>query len=290
MIKLTFELYPEDGWIKPYDHPYGYVFRGVIMRWLKEVNMELVHELHAYREIRPYAINCIISKKIPKIDFILVTYKDDLSEALIQDILFNEKVCLKIGQKYYYFSKIKIERLDYLLFFKKSRPIKAFSVNFVKPVYFNTSKGDYSVRFPIPILFFGNLTNIWNDISKDTSEIDRKDFLNWINTHLYVSGYRMRSVRVDIGKPQPVVGGLGNASYRVTKINKEYYKRYFEQLNRKYDYELVNQNYSNNCRWLEILCKLGEHTNVGANRTAGLGVMRYYPKSYLSEKNFLEKN
>jgi CRISPR/Cas system endoribonuclease Cas6 (RAMP superfamily) len=147
--------------------------------------------------------------------------------------------------------------------------------------------GDYSVRFPIPVLFFGNLANIWKEISKDTSEIDREQFLHWINAHVYISGYKMKTVQVKIGKPKPVVGGLGNATFRVVKIDKNYYVHLMEEIGRQHDYEYVNEDYSNNCRWLEILCKVGELTNVGANRTAGMGVMRYYPRSYLLKSDLL---
>lgn len=91
MIKLTFELYPEEGRIKPYEHPYGYVFRGVIMKWLHEIKPELVHIFHEREEIRPYAINYIIHKKIPKLDFILTTYNDDLNDALLKDLISMKK-------------------------------------------------------------------------------------------------------------------------------------------------------------------------------------------------------
>ena len=57
MIKLTFELFPEDSRIKPYDHPYGYIFRGVIMKWLHENKPELVHTFHEIEKVRRYAIN-----------------------------------------------------------------------------------------------------------------------------------------------------------------------------------------------------------------------------------------
>lgn len=81
-----------------------------------------------------------------------------------------------------------------------------------------------------------------------------------------------------MGKRMPVVGGLGNASFQDSKINKNYYIHYLEELNRKYDIDFFNQDYSGNCCWLEILCQLREYTNIGANRTAGLGVIKYYPK------------
>ena len=287
MLKLTFELYPEDGRIKPYGHPYGYIFRGVIMKWLSDIKPELVHKLHEFEEIRPYSINYIIHKKVPKLDFIIVSYDDEIQDALFQDLITSEKNIIHIGQKDYYISQVRFERINIRDLIDQSNPVKSFNLNFIRPIYFNTSKGDYPVRFPIPILLFGNLAKLWNETAKNTSEIDRDNFLNWVNVHVYVSGYKMKSVRTEIGKPKPVVGGLGNVSYRVVKINKHYYKHMLKEMNREYDYKFVNDDYSGNCRWLEILCKLGEYTNVGANRTAGMGVIHYYPGNYLTEKNLL---
>ena len=141
--------------------------------------------------------------------------------------------------------------------------------------------GDYPVRFPVPLLLFGNLANIWNENVSNICNIERESFLNWINAHVYVSGYKLRTVRAEIGKNQPIAGAIGNASYRVSKVNKNYYEHYMEELDREYDADFVNSDYASNCRWLEILSRLGEYTNVGANRTAGMDVIRYYPKKYL---------
>jgi CRISPR/Cas system endoribonuclease Cas6 (RAMP superfamily) len=287
MLKLIFELFPEDERVKPYDHPFGYIFRGVIMKWLQEKKPELIHYLHEYDQIRPYSINCYIHKDVPKIDFTLVSYFDELSDFLIQDLLKSENIKLKIGQKDYYISKINFERINLKTFIDQSKAVKGFNINFATPVYFNTILGNYPVRFPLPELFFGNLINIWNDINDLEFEIERKVLLNWINAHVYISGYKMRSVRREIGKRKPVVGGLGNATYRVTKINKNYYKHFLEELDRKFDYHFVNENYEMNCKWLEVLCKMGEYTNVGGNRTAGMGVIRYYSKYYISEKDYI---
>ena len=260
------------------------------MEWLREIKPELVHRLHEYQEIRPYSINCKIDKKIPKIDFILVSYNEVLSDALIEDLLSNEKVKLRIGEKNYFISNIKFEQLRLQIFIENSMPIKSFNINFITPTYFNTRMGDYPVRFPIPIILFSNLATLWNDFSNGESDIDKDIFLNWLNFHVYISAYnKMRTVIRNIGKSKPVVGGLGNVSYRVTKINKNYYKHHLEELNRQYEYKFINKDYSNNCRWLEILCRFGEYTNVGANRTAGMGVIRYHYKSYLSEKDLLSR-
>ena len=147
------------------------------MKWLSEIKPEIVHKLHEYEKVRPYSINCIIYKKIPKLVFIIVSYNDDIEDAIFQDLIATEKV--------------------------------------------------------------------------------------------------------------KIVGGIGNVTYRVVKININYYKYFLKDVNREYDYELVNDDYSNNCRWSEILCKVGEYINVGANRTVGMGVIRYYPKGYLTENDLL---
>jgi len=76
----------------------------------------------------------------------------------------------------------------------------------------------------------------------------------------------------------------------VSKLNKLFYKHLLEEAQRQYDYEYVNADYESNCCWLEALCKLGAYTNVGVNRTAGMGVMGYFPKEYLSEMDFLVKD
>ena len=289
MIRLTFELFPEDSRIKPYDHPYGYIFRGVIMKWLHETKPELVHTFHEIEKVRRYAINFKIHKEIPKIDFSIISFDEILSETIMKDLLTGDKVKLTFGQKDYYISKVEFERINLKLIVEKTNPIKRFNINFVRPVYFNANIGDFPVRFPNPGSLFGNLSNLWNDISKDDNTLDRKSIINWVNAHVYVSGYNMKTVQQEIGKEKPVAGGIGNASYSVSKINKNYYKHYLEELNRQYDYEFVNTDYLSNCRWLEILCKLGEYTNVGANRTAGMGVMRYYPKEYITKKELLKK-
>jgi hypothetical protein len=289
MLKLTFELYPEDDRVKPYNHPYGYVFRGVIMKWLSEKEPELVHLLHEYEEIRPYSINCIIHKKQPKIDFVLVSYNDNLSKFLMNDILAGEKVKLELGEKNYYISRISFEKVHLRGMCEKAKAVRGFNINFATPVYFNTSMGDYPVRFPIPVLLFGNLAHIWNEVAENVAEINRNEFIEWINAHVYITGYKMRSAKREIGKRRPVVGGLGNATYRVNPINKNFYKKRLEALEREYDYEYVNDDYEQNCRWLEILCRFGEYTNVGGNRTAGMGVIRYYPKYYLRERDLIKR-
>lgn len=289
MIQFTFDLYPENGklnrWI-----PYGYKFRGVIMKWLIESNPELGDTFHSPEEIRPYAINMIPHRKEGKIEFILTSYNEQLSDTVIHDLLQSEKVKLTVDSQQFFIARITFERPNLEQMKKQARAIIKFQLQFVTPVYFNTLLGNYPVRFPIPDSLFGNLVRLWNDINEERLKIDGDSFIEWINAHVYISGYKMRSAKRDIGKKKPVVGGLGNITYRVTKINTNYYKKILEKMVQKHDTRFVNDNYSENCRWLDILCKLGTYTNVGGNRTAGMGVIRFFPKTYLTEKDLLNKS
>lgn len=287
MIKLTFTLHPEDGRITPYDHPYGHTFRGVVMKWLHEINPELVHELHLREQVRPYSVNYVISKKEPRLDFVIVAYHDKLSDVLVQDLISGGKGSLKFGEKEYLISSIRVDRINPKNFVTRSQPVKSFTLNFLRPVYFNTNMGDFPVRFPIPVVLFGNLGRIWNEIVGNNGSVDVKAFQDWTNAHVYVSNYDMRTVKANIGKSKPVSGGLGRVSYRISKINKPYYRHLLEQMGRERDHERVNDDYRDKCRWLEALCLLGEFTNVGANRTAAMGAMRYKPNGYLSKSDLL---
>ena len=288
MIQFTFDLYPEDGRLGK-RIPFGYKFRGVIMKWLTERNPELADAFHKPGEIRPYSINTIPNRKENKIEFILTSYNEQLSDTVIQDLLQSERVKLKVDGQQFFIARISFERPNLDQMFKQAKAITKFQVQFVTPVYFNTLLGDYPVRFPMPNSFFGNLVHLWNEINTNDPQLERVSFIEWVNAHVYISGYKMRSAKRDIGKRKPVVGGLGNATYRVTKINRNYYKKLLEEMDRNYDVNFVNDNYSENCQWLNALCKLGTYTNVGGNRTAGMGVIRYWKKEELTDDVLLNK-
>jgi CRISPR/Cas system endoribonuclease Cas6 (RAMP superfamily) len=288
MIQFTFDLYPEDGKLGN-RIPFGYKFRGVIMKWLTERNPELGEAFHKPGKIRPYAINTIPRQKEDKIEFILTSYHEQLSDTVIHDLLQSERVKLKVDGQQFFIARITFERPNLDQMKKRAKPATKLQIQFVTPVYFNTSLGDYPVRFPMPNSLFGNLVHLWNDINADGQQLERDSFIEWVNAHVYISGYKMRSAKRNIGKRKPVVGGLGNATYRVTKINRTYYKKVLEEMDRNYDVEFVNDNYAENCQWLDTLCKLGTYTNVGGNRTAGMGVIRYWTKSEVSEEDLISR-
>jgi len=254
MLRLIFKLIPEDRVVDRYYSPYPYIFRGIFMDWLNKIEPRFVHELHEYGKIRPYSIDRIIN--VSGIKFILTIFHKGISESVLEAVLKGEKEVFNIGDKTFILAQLNFERISLKIIINNARPIQKFDIRFLTPVYFNTSKGDYPVRFPLPVLLFGNLANIWNYIASNEGKIDRNSFLVWIERNVYCSSYKMETKGSEIGKSKLVAGGLGKVSYSVKECD------------------------SNFCRWLEILCRLGEYTNAGGNRTAGMGVMKYQPKEY----------
>ncbi|MFO8017616.1 MAG: CRISPR system precrRNA processing endoribonuclease RAMP protein Cas6 [Promethearchaeia archaeon] len=282
MIQFKFDLYPKDGNLGK-RIPFGYKFRGVIMKWLKESNPELASAFHCPEKVRPYAINTIPRREHSKIEFILTSYNENLSDTVIQDLLKSEKTKITVDHQVFFIAKIRFERPDLLQMKANASPITKFQIHFVTPIYLSTIMGDYPLRFPIPQAFFGNLVHLWNEMAKKEIRIARDELIQWIDAHMYISGYKMKTVKRHIGKSRPLAGGIGNATYRIKKINTNFYKHLLEELDKEDRYEEAQNHYREKCSLIDLLCKVGTYTNVGGNRTAGMGVIRYFPKNFLKE-------
>lgn len=249
------------------------------MKWLHEIKPELVHFFHEREKVRSYAIDRIVRRDVPKIEFIITTYSDDLSDALLNDLASRTDVSISLGENKYVLASVRFERIDLKLLVESARPIKEFSVRFLRPVYFNTKRGNYPLRFPLPEILFGNLANIWNDLARGTAEIDRTDLTLWIGAHLYSNKFEVSTPRARIGKAH-VRGTKGSIRYKVAKLDEHFYKHYFKDKQEPSSVERAREHYFNNSRWIDLLARLGQLTNAGENRTAGLGVMRYRPIQY----------
>lgn len=285
MRKFHLKLYPINEHVKPYEIPFGHIFQGVIFGWLHEKCPKLTHELHSYNEIRPYSINCYIHRRDPLVEFSIVSYNQSLS-AVLYDIIYSiKKQILDIAGKQYEIQGLKTEEIHLEDLMKASAPVRHFHISFVTPVYFRTPHGDYPIRFPMPSLLISNILKIWNILSKETSPLDSYDLIRWVDIHCFPSGYKMKTSKYYIRNTQTVAGGLGFVSCRINKPNTHYYKKHLA-LNRQEEDKAseIDSHYRTNCQWIDLLCRVAEYTNVGGNRTAGMGVIKYYPKSYLNTK------
>jgi len=283
LTRIEIEFIPKNNMLKPYEHPYPYVFRGVMMNWLREIKPELLHELHKYEEIRPYSINSIIKTDVPRVIFILTSFNENLSKTIIDYFKDKYGKLLNFGEKSYILSRIEVRVIYLQDIIKKAKSISSFSIKFITPTSFNTRISSYSILYPLPSVLFGNLANLWNNISGNDGRIDKDNFINWINSHLYMSYYDLKTVKRNVGESKAYIGVIGIANYKTTKINKFYYQKLKENKAKENLKIVPKDDYKENCRWIDILCKLGEYTSVGMKRTAGMGVIKY---NFQKELNF----
>ncbi|MFO8017615.1 MAG: CRISPR system precrRNA processing endoribonuclease RAMP protein Cas6 [Promethearchaeia archaeon] len=281
MMKFHLELIPANGHIQPYEIPYGYTFQTVIFGWLHEHNPKLYHKLHTYEEVRPYSINCYIHKDEPKVDFTIVASNQALASTLLEVVIPKKGTAITVARKKYIVEGVDVESIILETMLKQSKPVKRFHLQFATPCYFNTLKGNYPIRFPLPDALFGNLLNIWKAMSASTFTSRKKQFLSWIKAHIYPSSYKMRSASYFIARENQVAGGQGFVSFWINSPDDYYYQHKLKKdtLTAREKTE-CRQNHFQNSQLIDFLCKVGEYTNVGGHRTAGMGVVRYFPKEY----------
>ncbi len=254
MIKFKFELVPKEGVVKPYVEPYGYIFRALLMNWLKEIKPKLVHDLHAYNKIRPYSIQ--VSYRKESLIFYLNVFDPTLANPLVNDLINHKDKTFTVSDKIYSLRKVVFEDYDLERLMKRSKAIKHFKIEFLEPTYFKTTRGNNEIRLPIPELIFSNLLKLWNDFTDGTAMIDVEEFLPWVNRNIYSSSLNIKTKAKETGESVPAVGLVGWVNFRIDKNN------------------------VNNARHVDMLCRLGELTNLGGSRTAGLGVIKYEPIAY----------
>jgi CRISPR-associated endoribonuclease Cas6 len=226
-----------------------YLFRGIFMDMLKKIDHTLVNNMHFPNQIRPYSINIWYHGE--EIDFILNIFNQNISSEVIEYIFGMKEQKLNVGGTDFLIRNINIDKINITTLLKDSYPVIKFRLRFITPTYFQKKGTDITIRFPSPTSLFTNLTHLWNEFSSEDARINFTDFLEWVDTNLFLTSYQLRTNTIDIGKTARSVGFRGWAVY-------------------------INQDPSNGfSNWLDTLCKFGELSNLGGNRTAGCGVLNY---------------
>lgn len=275
MYKLTLHLTPQEK-VNVYNRPYGYVLRGFFLNWLKHLEPKRVHEFHGYNKMREYALNLWI-KDERHISFTLNTFEDRLGERLLEDV--QKTASLQIGEFAFSLEGIEAGPIDLEALYKSRHPVQIFSLFFPKPTYFNTSYGDFPVRTPIPEVIYSNILSLWEKVSGEKGTLLANPFLEWLNTHLYIRELELKTRKAYIGRKRVVGGFTGTLTMRLKKPNLHYFKK---KVGFK-DLEHVWELHLNYAGWIEFLSKIAEYTNVGVNRTASLGVVKYTPLKHFSK-------
>lgn len=254
MIKCKIELNSSDENTNTIIKPHSYIIRALLMDWLSELDLNLVKKLHTPNEVRPYSIQVAYHKK--NLVFYLNLFNSEIYQPLVNDLLNQKKKSFSINGQTFYLRKVLFEHFSIETLIKQSKSVNSFGIEFIEPTYFNTTRANHAIRLPIPELIFSNLTNLWNDTLKEQLRIEKDKFMNWVNHNIFASSYKIRTKIKEIGKDTPAVGCVGRVNFRILVENIPYTKL------------------------IDILCRFGQITNLGGGRTAGLGVIKYFPLTF----------
>jgi len=192
--------------------------------------------------------------------FYLNVFDSNIAKILITDLIKNKDKQFEISNQTYLLKKVLFEDYSLTTLFKRAKPVKRFQIRFLEPTYFNTTRGNNVVRLPIPELIFSNLSNLWNSLYNKEEKIDEVNFLEWVNRYGFPSSLEIKTDAKEMGETIPGVGFIGWVNFE------------------------ISQNENNFATFIDTLCKFGELSNLGANRTAAFGIIKYKPNEYFSKR------
>ncbi len=119
--------------------------------------------------------------------------------------------------------------------------------NFLTPTQLANYGSDYAYLLPAPEKVFSHLLRVWNTIGYGTKLDQVSEYRKWVEENVYITFHRIRTVVVPLGRKRVVNGFVGQVDYDF----EEYHKHFLP---------------------LTIgLARFAEFSNIGKNRTAGLG-------------------
>jgi len=234
----------------------GNIIRGVFLNFIRNNNFALSEKLHRSNEIRPYSIKQIrilnrktkrterkeiIIQKGDEIEFSIGMLDNNLLKEITQLFIQNASPEIDLLGKKYLIKSMQYEKIK--CNFKKNR--NKVKIYFNSPTYFSVKKKPESMLFPNPRYLFMNLLKIWNSLNKDIM-IPEEDLYNWIDENIIINDYATYTRRLHLFKNTPIIGFMGWVVYRFKTKNAMIF-------------------------WINVLLEYAKISNVGGNRTGGMG-------------------
>lgn len=221
------------------------------MAMLAKIDSKYIEELHKPNQIRPYAIS--VKNDAQQIRFELIILTEDFSKAILDYILALNEFVINVNQSEYILLKIDLETVKMETLMKQGRKVSKFNLRFLTPTYFNIIGRNFDMRVPEPTFLFENIAHIWNKFAPEGCGIDFSGLYEWLSKNVFISSYNLKTRAFHIGKEAPVIGCTGWVTYLVKDPENGY------------------------ALWLDILLQFAEYSNLGGNRTAACGVIKYEP-------------
>ncbi|MBD3353037.1 MAG: CRISPR system precrRNA processing endoribonuclease RAMP protein Cas6 [Candidatus Lokiarchaeota archaeon] len=265
IYSLAFDLFPGSPPKHTIQMPYDYIFRGIVMRWIAEVNRSLGNELHktdqkgGKKTIRKYSIyhkfNAAITNNANTkpnsaggVRFILNIFSGEMIDALIDYVMKKNTSTVQLGPQKCIISKIEVKQIDPHEIVRSAQPLNRIELMFRSPTAFKQMGTNKYLFTPVAEKIYGNLAKQWNNLYEDTSFPCPDDFYDWVvgNVHVQKTDLSIRSWKMGKGKHR----FKGFKGWVLMDISDDDGKM---------------------SEWVHILSKFGELSNTGSGRTAGFG-------------------
>jgi len=246
---------------------------------------QLALTLHSQKSLAPYSVTPLeisyggysrfiynrFDKPAP-VQFKISLFEPGISEVFTRALLSTGSPTMRLVNTEAPVTGISVVHQDFEKIFEEARPVKRFEVVFRTPSYFRRSistspnkvskgvKSPYrAVLLPEVDLMFRNLARLWRRFSGISFEY--KEYVDWVSGGgITLAGYPkgIRTIRV-YEHPKSnkwAAGFIGRVRFSIPK-------------------DLFSEKYA---KFTDALMRFAEYSNVGGNRTAGFGVIKYLPK------------
>ena len=250
----------------------GHVVRAMLLAMVGSVDGSAAGRLHEMGEPKPYSVTPIRFKASGRTDkgFILapgapcgfsVRFLDDSYMRYVVRY-FTEHGDVEACGGRLRVESVHVSSKSYEELYSEASEARSFILKFLTPTYFSKWGVEFHESFPQPVSVFTNLLRLWNEFSP--IKFDRKTFRGWVEGSIAVSGYHLRRDMkpIDVGGGRAVGGFKGWCAYKFFPS-----EEYEERTHRDF------------LKLLYTLCRFGEFSNVGGNRTGGFGVIKFLPEN-----------
>ncbi|MHA1347480.1 MAG: CRISPR system precrRNA processing endoribonuclease RAMP protein Cas6 [Candidatus Heimdallarchaeaceae archaeon] len=244
----------------------GSLVRGAFLSLIKSKDSILSDKLHEGNKKRPFSLTPvfrfneslartrrgeIVVKKNEKYFFRLGVLTEELADLIETIALAALQSTIELAANKFTLLQVSREKKTTkdLLLTNELLP-EIFSLVFKSPTYLTINATKFPLRFPDSRYVFMNLAKLWNIFNNDQTLIDEDDFFGWLGHNVSVNAHKLKTQLVYTAPTTKKIGFKGWVRYKLSD-------------NLKYR------------SWVHLLAQYAEFSNVGGNRTAGLGYVEY---------------
>ncbi|MHA1137767.1 MAG: CRISPR system precrRNA processing endoribonuclease RAMP protein Cas6 [Candidatus Thorarchaeota archaeon] len=255
----------------------GVPLRAAFLNLLREYDGGLSDRVHGQAGVRTYAIDpfqCDSAFRTyftqgEEYEFGVNLFRPSQFQKMIRNIAIRRNYGFRILHHDFSLKRVDLEQIPVESLMEQwleqmpsesDKPIK-MRMHFLTPTQFSSFGSDRAYLLPTPEKVFPGLLRIWKTLERGMTLMILGKYRDWITENVYVSGHRLRTVKVPLGRGRSLLGFVGNIEYSMKPSEDSLSKLTF------------------------CLAKFAEICNVGKNRSAGFGKVEVDFKMENRKKN-----